>query len=149
MDEGNQFARGHPAIHVLPAILSISSKKNNNYKEFLEAFIIGYDVAARIGLACNLNLNMHPHGTWGGVGAAAALARLLKLDGNDTKELLNIASSLTLATSRKTMLEGGTVRNTYAGHFKPNGLNVSKIIDCRILWRNRWNKICFWISSFK
>ena len=31
MDEGNQFARGHPAIHVLPAILSISSKKNNNY----------------------------------------------------------------------------------------------------------------------
>ena len=115
MDEGNQFARGHPAIHVLPAILSISSKKNNNYKEFLEAFIIGYDVAARIGLACNLNLNMHPHGTWGGVGAAAALARLLKLDGNDTKELLNIASSLTLATSRKTMLEGGTVRNTYAG----------------------------------
>ena len=49
------------------------------------------------------------------VGAAAAVARLLKLDGNDTKELLNIASSLTLATSRKTMLEGGTVRNTYAG----------------------------------
>ena len=102
-------------IATLNNIKKNSSKKNNNYKEFLEAFIIGYDVAARIGLACNLNLNMHPHGTWGGVGAAAALARLLKLDGNDTKELLNIASSLTLATSRKTMLEGGTVRNTYAG----------------------------------
>jgi len=31
------------------------------------------------------------------------------------RALLNIASSMTLATSRKTMLEGGTVRNLYAG----------------------------------
>jgi 2-methylcitrate dehydratase PrpD len=31
------------------------------------------------------------------------------------KTLINIASSMTLATSRKTMLEGGTVRNVYAG----------------------------------
>ena len=79
MDEGNQFARGHPAIHVLPAILSISSKKNNNYKEFLEAFIIGYDVAARIGLACNLNLNMHPHGTWGGVKRCRCFGKIIEI----------------------------------------------------------------------
>ncbi len=85
---------------------------------------------------------MHPSRNLGGVGAAAALARLLKLDGNDTKELLNIASSLTLATSRKTMLEGGTVRNTYAGIFKPN-VYVSKIIDCRILWRTDGIKSVF------
>ena len=38
-----------------------------------------------------------------------------KLDRNKIKSLLNISSSLTLATSRKTMLEGATVRNSYTG----------------------------------
>jgi len=31
------------------------------------------------------------------------------------REIINVSSSLGLATSRKTMLEGGTVRNVYAG----------------------------------
>jgi 2-methylcitrate dehydratase PrpD len=132
MDEGNQFAKGHPAIHILPAILSISSKAKVTYKEFLEAFVVGYDVAARIGLASNLSTKMHPHGTWGGIGAAAALARLFELSSTRTKELLNIASSLTLATSRQTMLEGGTVRNTYAGISNQMALMSLRLLDAGI-----------------
>ena len=84
-------------------------------EEFLRAFIIGYDVGARIGLASNLNPNMHPHGTWGGLGAAAGLAVMNKMNAQEASEYLNIVSSLTLATSRKTMLEGATVRNSYTG----------------------------------
>tara|TARA_Y100001958_G_C21156527_1_gene491427 strand:- start:393 stop:1235 length:843 start_codon:yes stop_codon:yes gene_type:complete len=37
------------------------------------------------------------------------------MNARDASEYLNIVSSLTLATSRKTMLEGATVRNSYAG----------------------------------
>jgi 2-methylcitrate dehydratase PrpD len=143
MDEGNQFAKGHPAIHILPAILSISSKAKVTYKEFLEAFIIGYDVAARIGLACNLSTKMHPHGTWGGVGAAAALARLFKINSTRTRELLNIASSLTLATSRKTMLEGGTVRNTYAGVSNQMALMSLRLLEAGICGENDGIKSVF------
>jgi 2-methylcitrate dehydratase PrpD len=58
---------------------------------------------------------MHPHGTWGGLGGAAALASLYRLDAAQIKTYLNIVSSLSLATSRQTMLEGGTVRNVYTG----------------------------------
>ena len=115
MDEGHQFAKGHPAMHIFPALFSASEGKNISGTEFLRAFILGYDVAARIGLASQLNPAMHPHGTWGGLGAAAAIASLNQLSTNQTAEFLNIVSSLTLATSRKTMLEGGTVRNAYAG----------------------------------
>ena len=50
-----------------------------------------------------------------GLALQAALACLHQLDKEQTAEYLNIASSLTLATSRKTMLEGGTMRNVYAG----------------------------------
>lgn len=132
MDEGSQFARGHPAIHVAPALLAMSQKIKVSYQEFLEAFIIGYDVAARIGLASNLNNSMHPHGTWGVLGAAAATAALLKLEKEKSKEILNIASSLTLATSRKTMLEGGTVRNAYAGVSNQMALMSHRLLNAGI-----------------
>ncbi len=117
MDEGHQFARGHPGMHIFPALLAAteSTTESVSGKDFLTAFIVGYDIAARIGLATSLNANMHPHGTWGVVGAAAALGALNRLNEVQLAELLNIASSLTLATSRKTMLEGGTVRNAYTG----------------------------------
>ena len=117
MDEGHQFACGHPGMHVLPALLAASENADGlvSGTDFLTAFIVGYDIAARIGLATSLNPNMHPHGTWGVVGAAAALGALNELDEIQLSELINIASSLTLATSRKTMLEGGTVRNAYTG----------------------------------
>lgn len=115
MDEGHQFAKGHPGMHVLPALLAATADRNLSGREFLRAFILGYDVAARIGQATALRPAMHPHGTWGGIGATAALAALENLSADATAELMNIASSLTLATSRKTMLEGGTVRNAYTG----------------------------------
>ena len=115
MDEGSQFARGHPGMHVFPALLASAQDENVAGTEFLRAFIIGYDVAARAGIGTRLRMSMHPHGTWGTLGAAAALAALHRLTEDQVTELLNIASSLTLATSRKTMLEGGTVRNAYTG----------------------------------
>ena len=115
MDEGSQFARGHPGMHVFPALLAAAEEADCSGEEFLRAFVIGYDVAARAGIGTKLRMNMHPHGTWGTLGAAAALAALHHLTENQSKELLNVASSLSLATSRKTMLQGGTVRNAYTG----------------------------------
>ena len=115
MDEGHQFAKGHPGMHIFPALLAAARNREFSGEEFLRAFIIGYDVGARIGLASNLNPNMHPHGTWGGLGAAAGLAVMNKMKAREASEYLNIVSSLTLATSRKTMLEGATVRNSYTG----------------------------------
>ena len=119
MDEGNQFAKGHPAIHVLPALVSVVQSRllpqNISGQEFLNAFVIGYDVGARIGLASQLNPHMHPHGTWGVIGAASAIGVLLKFGNREHMQLMNISSSLTTASSRKTMLQGGTVRNVYAG----------------------------------
>tara|TARA_B100000579_G_scaffold64447_1_gene47686 strand:- start:112 stop:1446 length:1335 start_codon:yes stop_codon:yes gene_type:complete len=115
MDEGHQFAKGHPGMHIFPALLAAARNREFSGEEFLRAFIIGYDVGARIGLASNLNPNMHPHGTWGGLGAAAGLAVMNKMNAQEASEYLNIVSSLTLATSRKTMLEGATVRNSYTG----------------------------------
>ena len=115
LDEGNQFGRGHPGIHVIPAALAIAEEHHLPGRDFLTALVLGYEIGTRIGIACKIRMSMHPHGTWGTVGAAVAVGKLMGYDERRMKEIINVSSSLGLATSRRTMLEGGTVRNVYAG----------------------------------
>ena len=115
LDEGNQFARGHAGIHVVPAALAVGEDRNLSGREVLTAMILGYEIGCRIGIASKLRMTMHPHGSWGTIGAAVTVGKLMKVNVDQMRTLINIASSMTVATSRKTMLEGGTVRNLYAG----------------------------------
>ncbi len=115
MDEGNRFAKGHPAIHALPAVWAHGRDQGPLGQGRDGSLILGYEIGARIGIAASLRPDMHPHGTWGTVGAAAAVAKLLGYDAAQIRETINVASSLTFASSKRTMLEGGTVRNAYAG----------------------------------
>jgi 2-methylcitrate dehydratase PrpD len=115
LDEGNQFGRGHPGIHVIAAALAVSEENRFSGRDFLTALVLGYEIGTRIGIACKLRMSMHPHGTWGTVGAAVAVGKLMGYGEKEMREIINVSSSLSLATSRRTMLEGGTVRNVYAG----------------------------------
>ena len=130
MDEGNRFSRGHPAIHVLPAALALSEVHGVDAEPFLSALVVGYEVGSRIGAASQLRGAMHPHGTWGTIGAAAACARVLGSQPNTMRETINVSSSMTTATSKRTMLEGGLVRNVYAGLSNRNGVLASQLVAC-------------------
>ena len=121
LDEGNRFARGHPGIHVLPAALAEAERLDRSGDALLTAFVLGYDVAARLGGAAPVRPGMHMHGVHGAVGAAAAVARLRELDVDATARTLGVAAGLTLGTSWRTALGGATVRNAYAGVAGANG----------------------------
>nr|WP_086491924.1 MmgE/PrpD family protein [Novosphingobium panipatense] len=120
LDEGNQFARGHPAIHVVPAVLAAA--RDCDGMALLRALVLGYEIGSRIGIASRLRVTMHPHGTWGTVGAAVAAASLAGADSAGMANTINIAAGLGIATSRRTMLEGATVRNSFAGLSNQLGL---------------------------
>ena len=122
LDEGNRFARGHPCIHVLPAAIVAAERARATGAEFLVALCLGYELGARIGAATTLRAGYHPHGTWGVVGAALAVARLSGADAAAIARTVDIAAALSLATSMRTALEGGTVRNAYAGVANQLGL---------------------------
>ena len=130
MDEGNRFSRGHPAVHVIPAALALSQERAASAQDFLAAIVVGYEVGSRLGAASQLRGSMHPHGTWGTMGAAAACARIAHLGDQAMRETINIAASLSTATSKQTMLEGGLVRNTYAGLSNRNGLLALELAEC-------------------
>ena len=130
MDEGNRFSKGHPSIHVLPAVLALCQERGLGVESFLNGLLAGYEVGSRVGASTKLRSCMHPHGTWGTVGAAAGCARAVGLDASATCEVINISTSLTIATSKKTMLEGGLVRNTYAGLSNKHGLLALDLMEC-------------------
>jgi 2-methylcitrate dehydratase PrpD len=115
MDEGNQFCKGHPGMHTVPAAIASAAGRAISGRELLAAIAIGYDVGARVGIATQLRPSMHPHGTWGAICAATAVARILGATPAQMRHVISMSASLGLSTSRRTMLEGGSVRNVFAG----------------------------------
>ena len=72
-------------------------------------------MSARIKRASATRLAVHPHGTFGTIGAAVALARLLGYDPAATREIINVSATLGVAASRRALTTGATVRNVYTG----------------------------------
>ncbi len=128
LDEGNQFARGHPAIHVVPAAMAAAEQEALSGRQLILALVAGYEIGARLGIASKLRPSMHPHGTWGTIGAAVAVGKLRGYEAAAMRQMINVSSSLGLATSRRTMLEGGTVRNVYAGVSNYMGLLAHHLV---------------------
>lgn len=73
---------------------------------------------------------MHPHGTWGTIGAAVAAGRLKGFDERRMLELINVSATMGMATSRQTLLDGATVRNIFTGHAGHMGLMAARPVEC-------------------
>src|SRR4029077_14521901 len=74
----------HPSAPIFPAALAIGEQRTTSGKELLAAFVIGAEVACRIGLVITAHFregaaHWHITNTCGVLGAAAAAGRLLKL----------------------------------------------------------------------
>ena len=115
-DEGNTLANGHPGIQVIPAALAVAQERGRSGRELLATIALAYEVVARIGMATTVKLIVNPHGTFGVVGAALAVARLTGMPVEQLRNLASLAASTCMATNRHTMKDGATVRNWYAGH---------------------------------
>lgn len=127
LDEGNKRARGHPAAHVLPAVLAIAATVEVDGHGLLTAFVAGHEVATRIAEATHLHPGVHPHGNASTAGAAAATARLLGLGPDQIAGALDAATALPLATDFAAALDGSFVRNTWIGQANASGINAARL----------------------
>ena len=130
MDEGNRLGGGHAAIHVIPPALAIAEEIGASGRLFMESVIVGYETTSRIGSGTVVRSEVHSHGTWGTIGAAAATARLLGFGPEHTREALNIAASMSPANTWTPCLEGATVRNLYPGRSAMQGIMASNLVLC-------------------
>lgn len=130
LDEGNLFAKGHPGIQVVPAAVALAQETGASGAELLLAVALGYEVSARVSRAAQVRLTVHPHGTYGVIGAAIAAGRLKGFDASRMRELINVAATMGMATSRRTLLDGATVRNIFTGHSGYMGLTAARLVEC-------------------
>ncbi len=86
----------HPAGPVASAALALAEHTGASGRELIDALVLGIDVSCRVGNAMypdHYDRGWHITGSTGTVGAAAACARLLKLDVHKTAMALGIAAS--------------------------------------------------------
>lgn len=78
LQDGHRQARGHPASHVVPAVLAAAEAADADGSATLSAILAGYECAVRIGLAMDgTPRGVHDIATWATLGAAAGVAHVL------------------------------------------------------------------------
>lgn len=130
VDEGNRHGGGHPAVHVVPAALAAAEEIDAPPVRFLEAVIAGYEVLSRMGSATRLRASVHPHGTFGAIGAAVATAKILGYPEADVRAVISLAASMSPGNSWTPCFEGATIRNLYPGRSGLLGMLAAHLRRC-------------------
>jgi 2-methylcitrate dehydratase PrpD len=93
---------GHPSVLVLPAVLSLGEHLGATGEESLAAYVVGLEVEGKLALHADFKLMQARlnHQSWyGSMGAAAACAKLLRLDVLKTRMALGIAANFACGLS--------------------------------------------------
>jgi len=123
MDDLHRASTFHPAAPIIPAALAAAEDLGSTAKELLEAIIVGYDVGIRIAEAVNPSHYRYWHntGTCGTFGAAAAVAKLLKLSEEQIVHALGSAGTQAAALW-EFMADGAMSKPLHTGKAALNGL---------------------------
>ncbi len=95
-DDISYVYHAHPSVSVLPAALAVGEMVNASGMQVLGAFIIGTEVASKLGAMVNPKLaedGWHSTSVIGAFGAAAAAGKLLDLTENQLAQSFAIAAS--------------------------------------------------------
>jgi len=112
---------------VLSALFALADESGVSGREFLAAYIAGFEAEAKIALAVNFHhytKGWHPTATLGTFGAAAAAARLMGLDAHKTAVALALAASF--ASGIKANF-GTMAKPLHVGHSARNGIVAARL----------------------
>jgi len=148
----------HPAGPVASAVLALAEHTGASGRELIDALVLGIDVSCRVGNAMypeHYDRGWHITGSTGTLGAAAACARLLKLDVQQTTMALGIAASQPVGmreqfgTMTKPFHPGGAARAGLMSALlasqgytaSPKALEAPRGMMQTVSTKNDWNEI--------
>jgi 2-methylcitrate dehydratase PrpD len=127
----------HPSAPVAPVAFALGEETGASGAEVLHAFLLGGEIACRIGNAVSPGhyaRGWHITASCGVFGAAAAAARLMRLSAEETTHALGIAASQSgsivenLATAAKNIGVGNAARNgILAARFASRGYRAAPL----------------------
>ena len=125
LDYDDMGAAGHPSVALAPAILAIGESIGASGTDILVTYVTGYEVEACLAgplLDSHYTQGWHSTDTFGTLGAAAAVARLLKLNVHQTRMALGIGASLTGGLRQNF---GTMTKPLHAGMAAANGIQAA------------------------
>lgn len=120
-DDTNRSGRGHMSVCLVPPLLALGEELGSSGRDVLAAYAIGLEAAGAFGRAFgpgHLHKGWHPTATVGSLGATAAAARLLGLNGQEVARALGNAASQMSGLARNF---GTMTKPFHAGHAARTG----------------------------
>jgi len=128
IDDAHDEALSHLGVVVVPAALAVAEEQGASGSDLLCALVVGYELAARAGVAVGATRHMlrgfYPTGTGCVFGAAAAAAKLLQLDAGTLAYAFGIAGSFASGIVEYAQ-SGGTVKWLHAGRAAEGGVTAA------------------------
>jgi 2-methylcitrate dehydratase PrpD len=121
---------GHPSAIVLAALLASFDGQRTSGAQLIEAYVIGIEVGAKIGLGItngHYNRGFHGTGTLGIFSAAAALGKFHLLDIESIRTVIGIASSMASGVRRNF---GTMVKPLHTGWAARNAVVATALARC-------------------
>lgn len=129
LDYDDVALRGHPSTVLVPAILAEAEHLGSSGADMIAAYVAGYETWAELFLRDNGLLHQkgwHPTGLYGAVGAAAACAKLRKLDAEKSA----IAIALGASQAAGIMSNFGTMTKPFhAGKSAHAGIMAARLAE--------------------
>lgn len=122
----------HPTVVLLPALLAVADPQTSG-KALAQAYVVGFEVIARLGEAMNFahyDAGWHSTATLGAIGAAAACARLLGLTCSQTRHAMSLAVS---TASGYTCQFGSQAKPVQAGFAARAGVEAACLAQAGII----------------
>ena len=164
--DGHKLTKGHTGCGVLPALAALSEAEGmEDDQEFLAAFIVGYELATRAGIALHRTASdYHTSGAWVALGVAGLGARAMGLTADQTRHAIGIAeyhgprSQMMRVIDHPAMLKDGSgwgaMSGVSAAYLAADGFTGAPAItvegaDVQDLWQSLGQRWCIAEQYFK
>lgn len=139
MDEGMR-PTGHPAMQIVTAALAVAEQTQASGRALLTSVLVGYEVTSRLFRGFRLRYPVHPHGHFGAVGGAVAVALLR---GTDPVVAARIAATTPILSVWDACFEGASARNTWMGMAAQSGVLASTLGEAGFTGSSRAFEVAF------
>ena len=126
-DDTNHPAYAHPSSALVPVLLDAARREDADGELAVAAYVAGLELEARLGGTLNMAHYLegwHPTGTFGTLAAAAAASVLYRLDVDQCRTALGIASSMASGVRANF---GTMTKPLHAGLAARNGLQAARL----------------------
>jgi 2-methylcitrate dehydratase PrpD len=128
-DDTHMGSISHFSASLVPTVFSMAEKLHAGGPALLEAFVVGFEVGARVGrrMMPSHYRFWHPTGTFGSLASAAAASKLLELDVVQTEYALGLAADLA-AGFRYCIDKGDYSKSLHPGFAAMRGVMLALLV---------------------